>query len=234
MTMHKVVPENEWIKASQDFLKKEKAFTHARDELSAARRELPWVKVTKTYVFDTENGKKTLPELFGKNSQLFVYHFMFAPGAKAGCQGCSFLSDHIAGTLPHLTHHDVTYVAVSRAPLAEFLPYKKRMDWNFPWVSSAGSDFNFDFRVSFTPDSIAAGKNMYNFTERGTQDSNEAPGASVFFKDQNGDIYHTYSSYGRGLDLLLGTYNVLDLMPKGRNEDGNMSGWMKRHDEYVD
>lgn len=231
---HKVVSQDEWLKASKAFLQKEKDFTHARDALSAARRELPWTKVTKEYVFDTENGKKTLRELFGKNDQLIVYHFMFAPGTKAGCPGCSFISDHIDGELTHLTHHDVTYVAVSRAPLADFLPYKKRMGWHFPWVSSAGSDFNFDFRVSFTAESIAAGKNQYNFEERPNQDTGEAPGASVFFKDEKGDIYHTYSSYGRGLDLMLGVYNWLDITPKGRNESGNMTGWMKRHDEYVD
>jgi predicted dithiol-disulfide oxidoreductase (DUF899 family) len=234
MTMHKVVSQDEWFKASQDFLKKEKEFTHARDALSAARRELPWVKVTKNYEFETETGKKTLAELFGKNDQLIVYHFMFGPGTKEGCTGCSFISDHVDGELAHLTHHDVSYVAVSRAPLKDFLPYKKRMDWRFPWVSSAGSDFNFDYGVSFTEEMIRNGEDTYNFTKGGKTSPGEAPGASVFFKDKNGEIYHTYSSYGRGLDLMLGVYNWLDITPKGRNEAANMSNWMKRHDEYVD
>jgi len=232
--MHKVVSQDEWFRASKAFLAKEKEFTRARDALSEARRELPWVKVTKNYVFETEAGKKTLSELFGKNDQLIVYHFMFGPGAKQGCPGCSFISDHIDGELTHLVHHDVSYVAVSRAPLADFAPYKKRMGWKFPWVSSNGSDFNFDYGVSFTDESMAAGQNTYNFEEREKPEPGEAPGASVFIKDKNGDIYHTYSSYGRGLDLMLGVYNWLDITPKGRNESGNMSGWMKRHDEYVD
>jgi len=231
--MHKVVSQDEWFKASKEFLAREKAFTDARDALSAARRDLPWTKVTKNYVFETESGKKTLSELFGKNEQLIVYHFMFAPGAKVGCQGCSFISDHMDGQLTHLVHHDVTYVAVSRAPLADFLPYKKRMGWHFPWVSSNGSDFNFDYAVSFTEESMKAGKNTYNFQEREKPEAGEAPGASVFIK-KDGEIYHTYSSYGRGLDLMLGVYNWLDITPKGRNEAGNMTGWMKRHDEYVD
>jgi predicted dithiol-disulfide oxidoreductase (DUF899 family) len=233
-TTHKVVSQDEWIKASQAFLAKEKAFTKERDELSAMRRDLPWVKVTKDYVFETEAGRKTLSELFGKNSQLIVYHFMFAPGNTAGCPGCSFMGDHIDGELAHLVHHDVSWVAVSRAPLRDFLPYKTRMGWKFPWVSSNGSDFNFDFRVSFTEESIAAGKNQYNFEERPNKDTGEAPGGSIFFKDANGEIYHTYSSYGRGLDMMLGVYNWLDITPKGRNEEGNMMGWMRRHDEYVD
>jgi len=229
--MHKVVSQEKWIAASKAFLKKEKEFTAARDALSAARRELPWVKVTKTYKFDTEEGPKTLADLFGENSQLIVYHFMYGPSARAGCPGCSFLSDHVDGAMPHLVHHDVSFAAVSRGKLAEFLPYKKRMGWTFPWVSSNGSDFNRDFQVSFTQADIKAGRDMYNFTKGGKTAPGEAHGISVFFKDDEGDIYHTYSSYQRGGDIFIGAYNWLDITPKGRNEETDMD-WMKRHDEY--
>jgi len=232
MEPHKVVSQEEWLEASRELLKKEKEFTKARDALSAERRKLPWVNVTANYVFDTTEGKKTLSDLFGKNSQLIVYHFMFAPGWKEGCPGCSFISDHIDGARGHLIHHDVSFVVVSRAPLEEFLPYKKRMSWNFPWVSSAGCDFNRDYQVSFTEESIKSGHDMYNFEKGAAKKPGESPGVSIFYKGNRGDIFHTYSSYGRGPDLLIGAYNWLDLTPKGRNEDGNMGSWMKRHDEY--
>jgi predicted dithiol-disulfide oxidoreductase (DUF899 family) len=232
MEPHKVVSEAEWLEASRALLAREKEFTRARDAMSAERRKLPWVKVSKTYVFDTEGGGKTLAELFGGNSQLIVYHFMFGPGATAGCPGCSFLSDHVDGAIAHLTHHDVSYVAVSRAPLAEFLPYKKRMGWHFPWVSSAGSDFNRDHQASFTKEDLESGHDMYNFTRGGKTVPGEAHGMSVFIRDKSGDIFRTYSSYARGGDLLIGAYNWLDITPKGRNEASTMD-WMKRHDEYL-
>jgi predicted dithiol-disulfide oxidoreductase (DUF899 family) len=229
---HKIVSQEEWLEASRELLKKEKEFTRARDAMSEERRKLPWVKVTAHYVFETTEGRKTLADLFGKNSQLIVYHFMFGPGWKEGCSGCSFVSDHVDGALPHLVHHNVSFVAVSRAPLEEFLPYKKRMGWKFPWVSSAPCDFNRDFQVSFTEEGIKEGFDMYNFEKNSTKKPGETPGLSVFYKDQRGDIFRTYSSYARGLDMLVGAYNWLDLTPKGRNEKGNMGSWMKRHDEY--
>jgi len=232
MKPHQVVSQEEWLEASRKLVEKEKEFTRARDALSEERRKLPWVKVATNYVFDTTEGKKTLGDLFGNNSQLIVYHFMFAPGWTEGCPGCSFLSDHFDGARMHLIHHDVSFVAVSRAPLAEFLLYKKRMGWHFPWVSSAGCDFNRDYQVSFTQEGIDSGYDMYNFQKGEVKKPGESPGVSIFFKDERGDIFHTYSSYGRGPDLLIGAYNWLDLTPKGRNEEGNMGSWMKRHDEY--
>jgi predicted dithiol-disulfide oxidoreductase (DUF899 family) len=232
MESHKVVSQEEWLEASRELLKKEKEFTRVRDEMNAERRKLPWVKVTANYLFDSTEGRKTLGDLFGKNSQLIVYHFMFVPGWKEGCPGCSFLSDHVDGALPHLVHHDVSFVAISLAPLEEFLPYKKRMGWTFPWVSSAGCDFNRDYQATFTQEGIESGYDMYNFQKGAIKKPLEAHGISVFFKDERSDIFRTYSSYARGGDLLLGTYNWLDLTPKGRNEEGNMAGWMKRHDQY--
>ena len=232
MEPHKIVSQEDWLEARRELLEKEKVFTHARDALSAERRELPWVRVTKNYVFDTTEGKKTLGDLFGTNSQLIVYHFMFAPGWTEGCPGCSFLTDHVDGALPHLVHHDVSFVAVSRAPLEQFLPYKKRMGWQFPWVSSESSDFNYDYQASFTEESLKKGLDMYNFEKGSATKPGETPGVSVFYKNDRGEIFHTYSSYARGGDILIGTYNWLDLTPKGRNEAGNMGAWMKRHDEY--
>ena len=209
----------------------EGALSNARDRPNAARRDLPWVKVEKIYVFDGPNGKESLADLFAGRSQLIVYHFMFAPGDKQGCPMCSFLSDHVDGTLPHLEHHDVSLVVVSRAPWAEIEPYRRRMDWHFKWVSSNETDFNRDYHVSFTKDDIASGNTMYNYEIGGNTHEGETPGISVFLKDQR-DIFHTYSSYARGGDLLIGAYNYLDLTPKGRNEAGDRSGWVRRHDEY--
>jgi predicted dithiol-disulfide oxidoreductase (DUF899 family) len=232
MQPHKIVSEQEWIAARKALLAKEKAFTKERDRLSAERRALPWVKVNKNYMFDGPNGKETLSDLFAGRSQLIVYHFMFGPGEKQGCVMCSFLSDHIDGALPHLGHHDVSLVVVSRAPRADFEPYRKRMDWNFKWVSSNVGEFNRDYHVSFTKEDIANGNTMYNYDADGKTTEGEAPGISVFYKDQHGDIFHTYSSYARGGDLLIGAYNYLDLTPKGRNEAGELRGWVRRHDEY--
>jgi predicted dithiol-disulfide oxidoreductase (DUF899 family) len=233
MEPHKVVSQEEWLAAHRAHLAEEKALTHARDALSKKRRELPWVKVDKTYTFDTAQGPRTLADLFGGRSQLIVYHFMMGPDWDEGCPGCSFLSDHVDGALVHLGQRDVTYVAVSRAPLAKIDAFKKRMGWKFRWVSSFGSDFNYDFYVSFTPEERAKGKLFYNFA---TIDSemDELPGLSVFYKDETGDIYHTYSSYGRGGEPLIGTYTFLDLTPKGRNEQHGMMEWMRHHDRYDD
>ena len=232
MQPHKIVSEQEWITASKSLLAKEKAFTHERDRLSAARRDLPWVKVEKNYVFDGPDGKETLGDLFAGRSQLIIYHFMFGPGDKQGCRMCSFLSDHIDGVLPHLEHHDVSLVVVSRAPRMEFEPYHKRMEWNFKWVSSSESSFNSDYHVSFTKTDVAKGGTTYNYKLREEQTEGDAPGISGFAKDERGGIFHTYSSYARGGDLLIGTYNYLDLTPKGRNEEKDLAGWVRRHDEY--
>jgi predicted dithiol-disulfide oxidoreductase (DUF899 family) len=227
---HPVVSRDEWLKARKAHLKNEKALTHLRDLVSAERRALPWVKVDKEYVFDTPAGKKTLAELFGTNSQLIVYHFMWRWDLGQGCDGCSFLCDHVDGANQHIKHHDVSFVAVSRGKLPDLLAYKKRMGWQFDLISSYGSDFNYDYHVSFTEDELAKGKVYYNY-EMTSEGFNELPGISVFFRDDNGDIFHTYSSYARGGDILIGAHNFLDLTPRGRNEDGTMN-WMKRHDEY--
>jgi predicted dithiol-disulfide oxidoreductase (DUF899 family) len=215
-------------------LAKEKELTRLRDQLSAERRELPWVKVEKQYIFDGPKGKETLAGLFDGRGQLIIKHFMLGPGWKEGCVGCSFEVDHIEGALVHLEHHDVSYVVVSRAPLPEIEAFKKRMGWRFKWVSSYRSDFNYDFHVSFQPDDIEKGEVYYNYEMRRVG-IEELSGRSVFYKDENGDLFHTYSSYGRGGDLMLGTYNILDLMPKGRNETGpnhNLTDWVRHHDRY--
>jgi predicted dithiol-disulfide oxidoreductase (DUF899 family) len=229
---HRIVSRDEWIAARKAHLAREKELTRMRDQVSAERRELPWVKVEKGYVFDTPEGKKTLSELFDGRSQLIVYHFMWLKEIEAGCPGCSFIADHIDGANQHLTHHDVTLIAASRGPLAKLEGYKKRMGWKFKWVSSEGSDFNFDYHVSYTPEQLANGKVEYNY-EMIDNTMEELPGGSVFFKDEDGTIYHTYSFYARGGDILIGAYNYLDMMPKGRNETEIMD-WMRRHDEYED
>jgi len=230
MDRPRIVSRDEWTHLRKQHLLKEKEFTRLRDRLSAERRELPWVKVDKPYTFQGPNGKQTLAELFAGRSQLIVYHFMFGPDDEQGCPGCSFLSDHVDGANLHLSHHDVTFVAVSRAPLAKLDAYKKRMGWQFTWVSSGGSDFNYDYNVSFTKDAVAMGTATYNY-EKISNEMEDLPGISVFYKDANGDIFHTYSSYARGGDILIGAYNYLDLTPKGRNETSTMN-WMRRHDQY--
>jgi predicted dithiol-disulfide oxidoreductase (DUF899 family) len=213
-------------------LAKEKEFTKARDALSAARRALPWVKVDKNHVFDGPAGKQTLAELFDGRSQLIVYHFMFGPDWNAGCPHCSHWADSFNPVIVHLNQRDVSMVAVSRAPLAKLEAYKKRMGWTFKWVSSGATDFNFDFRVSFTPQEMKANKAIYNFVEQEPHAS-EREGVSVFFKDASGAVFHTYSAYARGIDLMCTDYNYLDLTPKGRDEGGRGPFWVKRHDEYV-
>lgn len=229
----KVVSHADWVVARKEFLEKEKEFSRLRDELSRQRRELPSEKVEKQYVFEGSNGKETLADLFDGRSQLFVYHFMLGPGWKEGCPSCSFLADHFDGPTIHLANRDVTLVVVSRAPYAEIEAFKKRMGWKFKWVSSFGTDFNYDYHVSFTKEESAKGKVNYNYTMTEFP-SEELPGASVFRKDANGEILHTYSTYARGLDILLGTYNFLDFTSKGRDEDGlafSMS-WVRHHDKY--
>jgi predicted dithiol-disulfide oxidoreductase (DUF899 family) len=214
-------------------LNKEKQLMQWRDQLAADRQALPWVKVDKEYFFDAPAGKVALAELFDGHSQLMIYHFMFGPEWKEGCPSCSFVSDHLDGALPHLAARDVTLTMVSRAPLTKIEAFKRRMGWRFKWVSSFESDFNYDFQVSFLPEEKAKGKVYYNYTLEEFP-SDEAPGLSVFYKDAGGEIYHTYSTYARGLDPLVGTYTLLDLAPKGRDEDHlpfSMQ-WVRHHDRY--
>jgi len=235
MEPHKVVSREEWLAARKAHLAREKEFTKARDQLSAERRALPWVRVEKQYVFDGPDGKETLADLFEGRSQLIVYHFMLGPGWQEGCKSCSFLADHIDGARVHLAHRDVTLVVVSRAPLAEIEAFKRRMGWQFKWVSSYGNDFNADYHVSFSKAEIAKGQVYYNYAMQ-EFGSEEAPGASVFYKDATGAVFHTYSAYARGLDMLVGAYNYLDLAPKGRDEDGLTftMAWVRHHDRYDD
>ncbi len=234
MEQHKVVSHDEWIAARKAYLAEEKAFTRARDALARKRRELPWEKVEKKYVFDTPQGKQSLADLFGGKSQLIIYHFMLGPGWEAGCPSCSYLADHFDGAVIHLAQRDVSFVVVSRAPLAEIETFKRRMGWRFKWVSSYGSDFNSDYQVSFTPEEKKGGKVLYNYEFIESFPSEERPGASVFYKNAAGEVFHTYSTYGRGLDILIGTYHFLDLAPKGRDEDGLASSmaWVRHHDRY--
>jgi predicted dithiol-disulfide oxidoreductase (DUF899 family) len=233
---HPIVSQDEWLAARRQLLAREKEFTRLRDQLTSERRALPWVKVEKPYVFDGPDGRETLAELFGGRSQLIIKHFMLGPGWEEGCVGCSFELDHIDGILVHLEQRDVSYVAVSRAPLAEIEAFKQRMGWHIKWVSSSDTDFNFDFHVSFRSDEIGAGEGYYNYEMRKIG-IDEMSGRSVFYKDPNGDVFHTYSSYGRGGEDVLVTYRLLDLVPKGRDETGpnrNLSDWVRHHDRYGD
>jgi predicted dithiol-disulfide oxidoreductase (DUF899 family) len=229
----KVVPPGEWQAARVELLKKEKEFSRLRDELSRQRRELPWEKVENNYVFDGPNGKETLADLFGGKSQLLIYHFMFGPGWKEGCPSCSYISDHLDASIPHLAARDVRLAVVSRAPFAEIQAFQKRMGWRFKWVSSFGSDFNYDYQVSMSKEELANGEVYYNY---GMQKfpSEERPGASAFYKDASGNVFHTYSTYARGLDILIGAYNWLDIAPKGRDEEGlaHTMAWVRHHDKY--
>lgn len=227
---HKVVTAQEWRKARLEFLQKEKEFTKLRDELSWQRRNLPWEKVEKTYVFDGPQGKESLSDLFAGKSQLVVYHFMFAPEATQGCVACSFMADNFNEIVIHLKQRDVTMLAISLAPLEKLEAFKKRMGWSFKWVSSGQNDFNYDFHVSFHPEELANGTAQYNYDKVETKNPNRE-GVSVFYKDEHGDIYHTYSSYSRGLDMLMTAYHYLDLVPKGRDEQPDMH-WLKFHDKY--
>jgi predicted dithiol-disulfide oxidoreductase (DUF899 family) len=233
LTGHPVVSREEWVKRRKELLLKEKELTHARDRIAAERRELPWVKVDKDYVFDGPNGKVRLADLFAGKSQLVVYHFMFGPDWKEGCPSCSYVSDHLDGTLPHLAARDVTLTMISRAPLAKIEAFKKRMGWRFPWVSSYGNEFNRDFHVSFSDADKKDGKVDYNYTTEEFP-SDEAPGLSVFYQNPGGEIFHTYSVYARGLDPLVVTYTVLDMVPKGRDENhlAFSMEWVRHHDRY--
>ena len=230
---HTVVSREEWAKARKQLLGKEKKLTHERDALAAERRALPWVKVEKNYVFDSSSGKKTLAELFDGRSQLIIYHFMFGPDWQEGCPSCSFLMDHTDPTLVHLAQRDVSFAVVSHAPISKIEPFKKRMGWHFPGVSAFGTDFNHDFHVSFSPEDQAKGKVEYNFAMVEFP-STEAPGISVFYQDKNGNIFHTYSAYARGTETAVTTYNYLDLVPKGRDEDNLpfTMAWVRHHDRY--
>jgi predicted dithiol-disulfide oxidoreductase (DUF899 family) len=231
-TNSKILSQAEWLVARRDLLTREKELTRLRDEVSRHRRELPWVKVDKQYVFEGADGRETLSDLFDARSQLIVYHFMLGPGWGEGCKNCSYLADHFDGANWHLPHRDVSFVVVSRATLSEIEAYKNRMGWRFKWVSSYGNDFNFDYDVSFTKEDENKDTAYYNYT---TQEfiSDELPGLSVFYKNEDDDIFHTYSTYARGLDILMGTYNFLDLVPKGRDENPDSPmDWVRRHDQY--
>jgi predicted dithiol-disulfide oxidoreductase (DUF899 family) len=232
---HPVVSHEEWLSARTAFLAREKEFTRLRDALSRQRRELPWERVDKQYVFDGPRGKETLAELFETRSQLIVYHFMFSPDDDEGCESCSFWADNFNGIGVHLNHRDVTFVAISRAPLAKIEPFKQRMGWSFKWVSSFQSDFNFDYQASFPPEEAHNGAAFYNYvrTDPGMPDRE---GISVFYKDESGAVFHTYSCYARGIDMVNGAYHYLDLVPKGRDEDGLefTQAWIRHHDRYED
>ncbi|MFZ0066917.1 MAG: thioredoxin family protein [Pseudolabrys sp.] len=230
MQPHKVVSRDEWLAARKAHLKNEKALTRMRDLVSAERRALPWVKVDKKYVFDTIEGKKTLAELFATNDQLIIHHFMWRWDLGQGCASCSLEADHAEGAIVHLQNHGVSYVRVSRAPIAELEAYKKRMGWSAQWVSSLGSDFNYDYHVSFTKDDLAKGEVYYNY-QMIKDGFDELPGLSVFCKNEAGEVFHTYSSYARGNEEVNAVFIYLDITPKGRNEIEIMD-WVKRHDEY--
>ena len=230
----KVVSRAEWLESRRELLEREKSLTRSRDAVNAMRRRLPWVKIDKPYVFDTSAGEETLTQLFAGRSQLIVYHFMWRRELGEGCVGCSFLADHVDGANLHLAQHDVSFVAISRAPLRDLLAFKSRMGWKFPWVSSLETDFNFDFHVSFSSEELAAGEVYYNY-QMTKASIEELSGISVFCRDANGEVYHTYSSYGRGNEEVLGAYMYLDLLPKGRNENGrnhNLTDWVRHHDKY--
>ena len=230
---HPVVSHDEWLDARRSLLAKEKEFTRLREELSQQRRALPWEAVAKDYSFEGPDGNQGLSELFAGRSQLIVYHFMFAPDWDAGCPHCSFWADNFNEIIVHLNQRDVTMIAVSHAPYGKLAAYRKRMGWTFKWVSSNGTDFNFDYQASFTPEQIAEKKALYNFA---VQDPGvaEREGISVFYKDESGRLFHTYSTYARGIDIANAAYHYLDMVPKGRDEHGRGPYWVRRHDEYTD
>jgi predicted dithiol-disulfide oxidoreductase (DUF899 family) len=242
MTTHAVVLKDQWVEARKRLLAKEKEFTRMQDQLSAERRALPWLRIDKDYTFDGPNGRETLAQLFGDRSQLVVYHFMFAPEWEVGCKNCSFWADNFNGITAHLRQRDVAFAAISRAPLAKLQAFAKRLGWTFKWVSSNGTDFNYDFEVSFRPDAIARGDAAYNFGKLSSFRSggsvlnnfapSDMPGISVFAKDESGAVFRTYATYGRGLDMMNAAHHYLDLVPKGRDEDGNIMAWVKLRDVY--
>ncbi|MGB3877495.1 MAG: thioredoxin family protein [Shinella zoogloeoides] len=228
---HPIVSREDWLAARKALFEKERAMTHQLDALRAERRQLPWVRVEKSYVFDGPDGAVTLDDLFGDRSQLAVYHFMLTPGSDHICPGCSFTVDHADAARRHFEQADLAFAAVSRAPVRRIEAVKERMGWTFPWVSSDDRDFNYDFGVSFRPEDRAAGRALYNYGLTTIRNAPDMFGLSVFAKDEEGNIYHTYSTYHRGTELLMGALNWLDLVPRGRNENGTMS-WVKLHDEY--
>jgi len=231
VTEHAVVPHEEWVQARRAFLAREKDFTRQRETLAAERRALPWEAVTKDYAFDGPGGKRSLPDLFDGMGQLIVYHFMFPPEWDAGCPHCSFWADHFDGAPVHLRARDTSFVAVSRAPRAKLATYEQRMGWSFPWYSSGETDFNYDFGASFTPDDVASEAPVYNYGSAPGLEDRE--GLSVFRRDERGQVFHTYSAYARGIDAINGTYQLLDLVPKGRDEPvGDPQFWVRRHHEY--
>ena len=232
-TQPKTATPEKWLASRLELLREEKELTRLRDRVAQHRRDLPWVKMSKPYTFESPGGRVSLADLFDGRSQLIVQHFMFGPGWEEGCKSCSFMMDHFNPTVPHLKARDVSFAAISHAPLVEILPFKSRMGWDVNWVSSHGTDFNHDFHVSFTKKKMASGKVEYNYTKQPFPQE-EAPGISVFARDAAGAVYHTYSTYGRGVDVIMGTYHLLDLVPTGRDEDGMEYGmeWLRYHDRY--
>jgi predicted dithiol-disulfide oxidoreductase (DUF899 family) len=232
MTNHQVVSPEQWLEARKQLLAKEKEFTRLRDQLSRARRDLPWERVTKDYLFDGPAGQETLAQLFEGRSQLVVYHFMFAPDWETGCKSCSFWADNFNGIVPHLNQRDVTFVAIARASLPKLQAFAKRLGWSFKWLSSSGNSFNYDYNVSFAPEALAAGGTTYNYAAN-EMTLSDLPGISVFFKEADGEVFHTYSCYARGLDMMNTAYHYLDLVPKGRDEEGpHKMAWVRLHDDY--
>jgi len=230
---HAVVTNKQWLKARTALLSKEKEFTRLRDKLSRQRRELPWEHVEKKYVFEGPGGNESLAELFENRSQLVVYHFMFNPVSDEGCKHCSFWADNFNGIVVHLNHRDMTFVAISRAPLAKIEPFMNRMGWSFKWLSSSQNDFNYDYHVSFTPETIQSGTVFYNYAKQ-KMNMSDREGVSAFYKDASGAIFHTYSAYARGIDMLNTAYHYLDLLPKGRDESHSPQSWVRFHDRYQD
>ncbi|HEX7891537.1 MAG TPA: thioredoxin family protein [Ramlibacter sp.] len=230
---HAVVSEEQWLAQRKQLLAREKELTHLQDQVSAARRALPWRRIAKPYVFDTNEGRRALAELFDGRSQLMVQHFMFGPGWEQGCPSCSYMADHTDGMNVHLAHRDITFVAVSRAPLADIQRFRQRMGWQFRWVSSNANEFNRDFAVSFTPEELAKGEVYYNYGWTPFP-AEEAPGVSVFCKDEAGDVFHAYSTFGRGVEAMMGAYRMMDLTPKGRDERdvAYTMEWVRHHDRY--
>ena len=233
MTNHAITSREEWLESRRDLLAAEKDLTRRGDQVAELRRRLPWVRVDKAYVFDGPAGKVALADLFDGRQQLIVQHFMLGPGWEQGCKSCSYMADHTDGMIVHLAQRNVTFVAVSRAPLAEIERFRRRMGWQFNWVSSSANSFNYDFNVSFTPEQVATSKVDYNYG-KWTHANDELPGISVFAKDEAGCVFHTYSTYGRGVEVMMGTYRMLDLTPKGRNDQGlaHTMQWVRHHDRY--
>jgi len=232
-TQPKIATPEKWLASRLELLREEKELTHLRDRVAQRRRELPWVKVTKPYAFAAPAGRVSLADLFEGRSQLIVQHFMLGPGWEEGCKSCSFMMDHFAPCVPHLAARDVAFAAISHAPIKEIVPFRKRMGWDVNWVSAHSTDFNYDFHVSFTKKERAAGPVYYNYTRMDFPQS-EAPGISVFAKDETGQVYHTYSTFGRGVEIIMSTYRILDLVPKGRDEENDEYGmeWLRHHDRY--